>query len=1042
MTTLTGYLVSLDVGADGLGTSDQIDSSLGGNAVFTQHDMPIGTGSVAFPELGATSGSFYVQGGQAYFVPDDENFDPGDTLGYIDSFTEDLDGSSGNDTITGTGDADVIHDTDNDIYNATGNDSIEAGGGDDTIVFGDGNDTVSGGEGNDQIGLWTTGNGDNTLDGGAGNDVIIGGGGNDQIDGGSGDDTMYGAGGDDTFAGGEGSDQVWVTDNQDNAVIDGGDDASGWDLVGFSSSDTSNGVDVTFTGDTSGTYDFQGADGSGSFDGIEHIAGTSNGDTIDASNVTTFQTLEGFGGDDSIIGGSGDSYIYGGDGNDTIDGGDGSDNLYGGSGNDELKGGSGNDNFHIDESDDVTNVDGEGWWDEVYFDAENTNSGVNVTYSGDNAGSYTLGEASGTFANVEMLNTTSNDDHIDASASTDGELASLVGGNDTFIGGSGDDEIWAGTGDDSIDGGAGNDELNGEWGNDELDGGSGDDIIDGGDGDDTITGGSGNDELHGGDGNDLFNIQATADADSEEDDDEFEAAVIDLGGFGEIKPAIAEIGEIDVYDPPPEDDAPDDDDEVEAPVMPGDDAEQDDDDDVTNTVIIDGGGMHDTLSIDAGDYDTGATVTYTGDAAGSFVTGGVTGTFTSIEEIHTTENADLIDGSAASDGATWITGGGDDTVLGTQGDDDINAGDGADSVAAGAGNDSVTGGDGNDTLEGGSGDDTLSGGAGNDNLMGETGNDLLLGGADADNLIGKAGQDTLVGGDGNDYLAGGDDSDTFVLEDDGGYDKIADFQIDGEEFDQFDVSDLHNADGEPVTVNDVVVSDDGYGNAVLTFPNGEGVRLMGVDREILDKPMLNAMGIPCFTTGAMITTPSGEISIERLRVGDRVQTLDHGPQPIVWIGKRHLTQFDLLTFPKLRPVHIRAGALGNDRDMLVSPQHGMVTTQSHDAPQLARAIHLARNGGPGFRVAKGVQEVTYYHLMFERHEVIIADGAPSESFYPGPMALRALGSEEQREIAHLFPELLTSESTVTYGPTARRVLKRQELTRDTAARFEPRRAFA
>ncbi|WP_299427110.1 Hint domain-containing protein [uncultured Shimia sp.] len=988
MTTFTGYLVSLDVGSDGLGTGDEIDSGLGGASIFTQEDMPIGTGSVAFPGTSTITGTFYTQDGQAYFVPDDSNVDPGNSLGYIDSFTEALEGSRGDDAIRDLDNSDdVIHDTDSDIYGSTGNDMVFAGGGNDTVVFGDGNDSIYGGEGDDQIGLWTTGSGDNALDGGADNDVIIGGSGNDQITGGTGDDTMYGAGGDDTFIGGDGSDQVWVTDTQHNAVIDGGDDASGWDLVGFSNSTSTDGVNVTFTGDKSGTYDFKGTDGSGSFDGIEHIAGTSFGDTIDATNVTTFQTLEGFGGDDSIIGGSGDSYIYGGDGNDTIDGGDGSDNIYGGSGNDELKGGSGNDNFYIDESDDVTNVDGEGWWDEVYFDAANTNAGVNVTYSGDNAGSYSLGDASGTFANVEMLNTTSNDDYIDASASTDGELASLVGGNDTFIGSSGDDEVWAGTGDDSIEGGDGNDELVGEEGNDVLDGGTGDDTIYGDEGDDTITGGSGNDELHGGDGNDVFNVSATAGADS--DDDELEAAVLDLGGFGEVEPAIAElpgfelsldddddVAEIDVYDPPLEDDADAADDEVdddvlEPAVMPGDDNEKEtDDDDVTNTVTIDGGAMHDTLNIDAGDYDTGATVTFTGNATGTFETGGVSGSFTSIEEIHTTENADSIDGSAASEGATWVTGGGNDTIIGTSGND---------TIAAGSGNDSVSGGDG---------------------------------------------------------------SDTFVLDDGSGVDTISDFQIGGEEFDQLDVSELHNAAGEPVTVHDVTVQDNGTGHAILSFPNGETVQLMGVDPEILDKPMLHAMGIPCFTTGAMITIPSGEIPIEHLRVGDRVQTLDHGPQPIVWIGKRHLTQADLLAFPKLRPVHIRAGALGNDRDMLVSPQHGMMTTQDGDTPQLARAIHLARNGGPGFRIAQGVREVTYYHLMFGRHEVIIADGAPSESFYPGPMAMGALGTAEQREIAHLFPALLTGKGAATYGPTARGFLKRRELTRDTAARFEPKRVFA
>lgn len=1039
MTTFTGFLVSLDVGSDGLGTSDEIDTSLGGSSVFTQHDMPIGNGSVTFPELGSVDGTFYVQSGQAYFVPDDPETDPGDLLGHIDTFSEVVDGSSGDDNIWVWADSDnVIHDTDGDIYDATGDDIIYAGSGDDTVVFGDGNDSIYGEAGNDQIGLWTTGSGDNHLDGGAGNDTIIGGTGNDNIIGGDGDDVMYGGEGSDTFSGGAGSDEIWITDDHDHAVIDGGSDASGWDLVGFSNWESTQGVDVTFTGDKSGTFDFQGTDTNGSFSEIEHIVGTSYGDTIDASTVTTFQTLEGFGGDDSIMGGDGDSYIYGGDGNDTISGGGGSDEIFGGSGND---------NIHISASDGTTNVDGEGWWDEIYFDSEDTTSGVNATYSGDNAGSYTIGEASGTFANVEMLNTTSNDDFIDASASTDGELTSLVGGNDTFIGGSGDDKVWAGTGDDSLDGGAGNDELVGEWGNDTIDGGAGDDTLYGGDGDDTLTGGSGNDALYGGDGNDVFTVQATADADTE---DEWEAAVLDLGGFGEVEPAIAElpgfelsldndddVAEIDVYNPPLEDDADAaDDDEIDDDILepavvpvPGDN----EDTPAENVVSIDGGEQIDILEVEAGDYDTGATVTYTGDAAGTFETGGVSGSFTSIEEIHTTDNADHIDASAATEGATWVTGDGDDTVIGSRG---------SDSVEAGAGHDSISGGFGNDTLEGGAGDDTLSGGAGNDNLMGETGSDLLLGGADADNLIGKAGQDTLVGGTGNDYLAGGDDSDTFVLEDDAGFDKIADFQIGGEEFDQFDVSDLHNADGEPVTVKDVVVSDDGYGNAVLTFPNGEGVRLMGIDHEVLDKPMLHAMGIPCFTTGAMITTASGEIPIEHLRLGDKVQTLDHGPQPIVWIGKRHLTQFDLLAFPKLRPVHIRAGALGNDRDMLVSPQHGMLTTQGRDAPQLARAIHLARHGGPGFRVAQGIQSVTYYHLMFERHEIIIADGAPSESFYPGPMALGTLGKAEQREIAHLFPELRSSEGVATYGPTARGFLKRRDLSRETAARFEPSRAFA
>ncbi|SMP30964.1 Hint domain-containing protein [Shimia sagamensis] len=825
MTTYTGYLVSLDVGSNGLGTSDEIDGSLGENTIFTQQDMPIGSGSVTFPALGTVTGTFYAQSGQAYFVPDDSEVDPGDSLGYIDTFSDVINGSSGDDNIWVWADSDdVIHDTDGDIYDASGDDIIYAGSGDDSVVFGDGNDSIYGESGNDQIGLWTTGSGDNRLDGGAGNDTIIGGDGNDNIIGGDGDDVLYGASGADTFSGGAGSDEFWITDDHDYALIDGGNDASGWDLVGFSNWESTQGVDVTFSGDKAGTFDFGGTTTHGSFTEIEHIVGTNYADSIDASADSTNLTLEGFDGDDSITGSTGNNYIYGGAG------------------------------------------------------------------------------------------------------------------------------------------------------------------------DDTITGGGGDDKLFGGDGNDVFNVHAVVQPE-ELDDDDFEVGGLevggfDLSGFGEVEPAIAEIPSIDVYDEPLEDDAADDepDDELEL----GDDDEIDDEeaDDGTNDIVhVDGGGWWDTLSFHEGTSTSGVTVTYTGNSEGNFGLEGVDGTFTSIEALRTTENADFIDGSVSFESALMVTGDGNDTVIGTHGDDEIWAG-----------------GD-NDLINASSGDDTIGGGAGSDTITGGTG------------------------------------SDSFVIEDNDGFDVITDFTMDDRQTDQLDVSELTNEDGEPVQVSDVDVSSDNIGNAILSFPNGEAVKLQGIQASSINNSTLIEMGIPCFTAGVMIATPNGEVPIDHLHVGDLVQTLDHGPQPIVWIGKRHLGLAELIAFPKLRPVFIREGALGNSRDMLVSPQHGMVTTQGGDTPQLARAIHLARNGGPGFRIALGVQEVTYYHLMLERHEIIMADGAPTESFYPGPMAMGSLRTDERREITHLFPELLTLPGVSAYGPTARGFLKSRELSRDTAALFEPVRAL-
>nr|AIA91314.1 CAZy families GT4 protein [uncultured Gluconobacter sp.] len=67
--------------------------------------------------------------------------------------------------------------------------------------------------------------------------------------------------------------------------------------------------------------------------------------------------------------------------------------------------------------------------------------------------------------------------------------------------------------------------------------------------------------------------------------------------------------------------------------------------------------------------------------------------------------------------------------------------------------------------------------------------------------------------------------------------------------------------------------------------------------------------------------------IEDLRVGDLVLTKDDGPQPLRWISSRHVSAEMLAAHPNMRPIRIRAGALGEGlplRDLIVSPQHRML----------------------------------------------------------------------------------------------------------------------
>jgi hypothetical protein len=173
------------------------------------------------------------------------------------------------------------------------------------------------------------------------------------------------------------------------------------------------------------------------------------------------------------------------------------------------------------------------------------------------------------------------------------------------------------------------------------------------------------------------------------------------------------------------------------------------------------------------------------------------------------------------------------------------------------------------------------------------------------------------------------------------------------------------------------------------------------------------------------------MAVETLKPGDQVLTRDHGLQTLRWVGQRRLTLQNLQTSPHLRPVRLQKGALGQNmpqRDMLVSPNHRVLihtdeTALYFDAREvLVAAKHLTAL--PGIEVAQ-VREITYIHLLFDRHEVVRSDGAWSESFQPGDYTLGAMGAAQKAEIFELFPELETQTGQERYV-CARMSLKRHE----------------
>ena len=183
----------------------------------------------------------------------------------------------------------------------------------------------------------------------------------------------------------------------------------------------------------------------------------------------------------------------------------------------------------------------------------------------------------------------------------------------------------------------------------------------------------------------------------------------------------------------------------------------------------------------------------------------------------------------------------------------------------------------------------------------------------------------------------------------------------------------------------------------------------------------------CFLAGTLIETPGGDVPVESLKAGDLVITLDHGPQPLVWGSHTTLTRAMIELNPNQRPIRIAAGALGKDmprRETRVSSQHRILLTGEDGTEYLVSAQHLHAAGTPGITIIKDDLEFDLVHIAFAEHQIVRAEGAPMESFFTGPMAMRSLSPAEQAELTQIFPIL--ADGTNPMKP-ARPFLKRRDV---------------
>ena len=1017
------------------------------------------TGSFDFTEIEEIIGDRIDPDGTVHGTDGNDTINPG----FVDPQNDTVDGADGDDDIieAGAGDDTVNAGEGNDtVFGGDGADSIDGGNGDDVLNGEDGDDTIRGRDGED------------TLDGGEGDDRLFGGGDNDSITGGDGNDDVFGGAGDDVIdTSGPGSNDLldpegnpdegypgfYPSDDDPTNDLDTVDGGGGNDIITTGDDDDSiiggAGEDTIYAG-----YDDDTVDGGNDNDlivgseGNDEISGGQGDDVIYGGLETTdlldipddidllpdnnTDTLYGGNGNDTIYGRDDDDLIYGDDGNDVLFGGIDDDTMYGGQGDDTFEGGEGEDQQFGGNDRDTFNVlsaadgigdvvdGGSGGVDEDTLDLSNVGDFQIVNQTLDADGDSTSGtvqflDADGNvtgemdFSEIESIlgtggpdgtvHGTAGDDvmnpgYIDTQGDTidgddgDDDIIEAGDGNDLVNAGNGDDTVFGGDGDDTLSGNDGDDTLYGEDGNDRLFGGDGFDTLFGGAGNDTLSGNRDGDELYGGEGNDTLNGDIAADTlDGGDGDDLLRGENGDDVIFGGDGSDTADGGDgndtIDTSGPGSDDllDPTGNPDQGYPGIFPA------DDDPFNDMDTVFGGGGSDTIT--TGDDD------------------------------------DSIDGGGGND--TIYAGFDDDTIDGGDGDDLIVGGEGSDEIEGGLGDDVIYGGlegidvldipdaidlvptNGLDTVFGGEGNDTIYGADDDDVLHGDAGDDVLFGGIDDDTLFGGTGADQFTGGEGSDVQFGGDDRDTFTITtvDDADGDVVDG----GSGGDDYDILDLTGT-GEFRKVGETVDADGNSTSGTIEFLDSDGNVTGSLQYSEIEQI------VPCFTPGTLIATMTGEKLVEDLKVGDRVITRDNGAQEIRWLGNKPLSGAQLQANPHLQPILVRKGSLGGglpERDMLVSPNHRMLINNAevglmfNEPEVLVAAKHLI-NADKGI-VSVAASQTNYIHFMFDHHEVVLSNGAWTESFQPGDQAMAGVSQEQRSEIVELFPELAHAEGREAFA---------------------------
>ena len=147
---------------------------------------------------------------------------------------------------------------------------------------------------------------------------------------------------------------------------------------------------------------------------------------------------------------------------------------------------------------------------------------------------------------------------------------------------------------------------------------------------------------------------------------------------------------------------------------------------------------------------------------------------------------------------------------------------------------------------------------------------------------------------------------------------------------------------------------------------------------VCNTPAARNFACNCFLKGTKIRTAEGERKIEDLGIGDLLPTVFGGLRPIQWIARYPIKKSDPSKpwVKDVLPIRISRSALAPDvphADLYVTGGHSLFIDG------LLVPVGNLINGTSIVRDERDHDELDFFHIKLESHDVVYAEGAPADT---------------------------------------------------------------